>query len=122
MSNQTAFNDLHRFDLRHRRWSNSTIITKGTKPLPRGSASMIRYDDKFLLFGGYCPSTYRHAHNYASDRYQFYNDLFSFDPITSTWTEIKTTNSKIPEERASHSAIKQGQYMIIFGGISKRTS
>lgn len=122
MSNQTAFNDLYRFDLRNRCWLNSTIITKGTKPLPRGSASMIRYDGRLLLFGGYCPSTYHFAHNYPSNRYQFYNDLFSYNPATSTWSEIKFTDTKIPEERASHSAIVQGHCMIIFGGISKRTS
>ncbi|EDV23827.1 uncharacterized protein TRIADDRAFT_57417 [Trichoplax adhaerens] len=122
MSDQTAFNDLHRFDLRNRCWSNSTLITKGTKPLPRGSASMVRHDYRLILFGGYCPSTHHLAHNDFSELYRFYNDLFVYDPLTSTWTEIKITPCNIPQERASHSAVVIGHSMIIFGGISKRTS
>lgn len=48
--------------------------------------------------------------------YDNYNDGWSYDPLTDTWTNLSPVNA--PSPRVNHSAVWTGTQMIIFGGCS----
>lgn len=49
------------------------------------------------------------------------NDLWKYDILKQTWTEIKMPEESIPLERSGHSCDVYGQYMVIFGGFYEIT-
>ncbi|MCW4051153.1 MAG: hypothetical protein NWE89_15630 [Candidatus Bathyarchaeota archaeon] len=55
-----------------------------------------------------------------SDHYTFYNDLWSFDPVTHTWEEI--TTSVRPSGRFNHMMVylPDRHQVFLFGGFSAR--
>ena len=55
----TTFNDLWRLDLDSRQWVRP--ITMGSYPSPKACATMLYYNNSFILFGGWShPSPYPH--------------------------------------------------------------
>ena len=46
------------------------------------------------------------------------NELWSYDCIKNIWEEIPNLRTKIPCERAGHSAVTYKNFMFIFGGFS----
>ena len=48
---------------------------------------------------------------------QLYNDTWSFDISTRTWTELQCTGS-IPPPRSGHAALLVDGVMYVFGGYS----
>lgn len=110
-THSTAFNDLWRFDLSDRKWVRPMAM--GTYPTPKAYATMVPYKEYLILFGGW---------TYPSSNLSFAcigmsSDLHFYNTDTNQWSRMSTNNS--PPLLAGHSAIVQGDTMIIVGGIYK---
>ena len=53
----------------------------------------------------------------GSDSRRDYNDTWSFDISTRTWTELHCTGS-IPSSRSGHAAVLIDDVMYVFGGFT----
>ncbi|CAF0881963.1 unnamed protein product [Didymodactylos carnosus] len=74
-----------------------------TVPNSRSGHSCVIYNDAMHIFGG--------LGEYRS------NELFKFDFVSLTWTELKPTNElTVPSKRCKHSAVVYQNFMYIFGG------
>ena len=62
-------NDVHLFDFNQK--TLKEVPTTGTKPSPRYGHASVLIKDTIYLYGGY-----------NSDKYDYYNDFFSFNTIT----------------------------------------
>ncbi|KAG0093863.1 hypothetical protein BGZ93_007647 [Podila epicladia] len=83
-------------------------LTIGAVPKPRNDhCSVLTASQKVIIYGGYDPNT----------KYTF-NDVWSLDLVTMTWTQIVTTSSP----RYSHTCNLAGANMIVFGGRASSTS
>ncbi|GAB7339746.1 hypothetical protein MBLNU457_6309t1 [Dothideomycetes sp. NU457] len=107
------FNDLVAFDLNalqqaSNRWETliqSTINggpPHGQIPPARTNHSMITWNDRLYLFGG-------------TDGITWFNDVWSFDPRTNSWTQLECIGY-IPSAREGHASALVGDVMYIFGG------
>lgn len=108
-STDTTFNDLWRFDLSRRQWVRP--VTMGNYPSPKGSATMICYDHKLILFGGWRYPSFYPPHQ----PWCLFNELHYYDIKENRWTVKRTEQS--PPTMAGHSATLHGEQMIIFGGF-----
>ncbi|KAI0267960.1 hypothetical protein BGY98DRAFT_925341 [Russula aff. rugulosa BPL654] len=87
-------------------WESFEPTPGNEKPLPRSGHVSVTTEDRIIIFGGYgCP--------------HYYNDTWSFDISTRTWTELQCTGS-IPSPRFSHTAVLVDDVMYVFGGSSNR--
>ncbi|KAK8202245.1 Negative regulator of mitotic exit [Zalaria obscura] len=107
------FNDLVAFDLNalqqaSNRWEiliQNTIDggpPHGQIPPARTNHSMVTWNDKLYLFGG-------------TDGVQWFNDVWSYDPRTNSWTQLECIGY-IPAAREGHASALVGDVMYIFGG------
>lgn len=85
MCNPAASNflgDGYVYDVENGIWS-TIDVTPGTAPLPRARSRAIwdEIGNRFIMFGG------RHRDG-TSGPYTFLNDVWAFDPINRTWTEL----------------------------------
>jgi hypothetical protein len=88
-------------------WAWWARVKPLTRPPPRFAHTVVRLDNKLMLFGGITPS-----HVPVSD-------LWAFDLDTLTYTCLFNSNvpKSYPRPRASHSAVAYNdETMIIFGG------
>ncbi|XP_055380797.1 uncharacterized protein LOC129611610 [Condylostylus longicornis] len=107
-SSDTTFNDLWRFDLSKRQWIRP--VTMGSYPSPKGSATMIPYQNKLILFGGWRYPSFHPPHQ----PWCLFDELHCYDIKENRWF---VQNSLItPPLIAGHSASLHGDQMIIFGG------
>jgi Galactose oxidase, central domain len=53
----------------------------------------------------------------GTDDQHYFNDTWSFDISTRTWTELRCTGS-IPSPRSGHAAVLVDDVMYVFGGFS----
>lgn len=53
----------------------------------------------------------------GTDDQHCFNDTWSFDVLTRTWTELQCTGS-IPSPRSSHAAVVVDGVVYVFGGFS----
>lgn len=79
------------------------VVSNGDIPTPRRRSTMVEYKDSIYIFGGY--------NDESCDK------LFKFNPISSSWKEIKTKQR--PPKRAGHVASIIKDNMIIQGGNAK---
>uniref|UniRef100_A0A914HT38 F-box domain-containing protein n=1 Tax=Globodera rostochiensis TaxID=31243 RepID=A0A914HT38_GLORO len=105
----TAFNDLWLFDLSRREWAR-VMVTRPPLPSPKALASMVRYGDNLLLFGGFSKSSMNPIHQTNT----FYNELHLFNRTSTCWEEIISENTA--PHLAGHSASIVGNFMLVFGG------
>ena len=98
---QLLLNDLYAFNISTDQWQ--CLKTIGDAPSSRDRHSMTMINGKLYVFGGSGDGTK-----------EFLNDLHMFDPKTSRWTLINTSNR--PEGRYEHSAVAMGKYLIISCG------
>jgi len=81
----------------------------GTPPSTRSEHSMFTYNNKFYIFGGW-----------AGTNLTYYNDLYSYDPTTNTWSVI-TTNSA-PLARYGAASVVVGTSLYVIGGMLSGTT
>ncbi|MEM4385856.1 MAG: kelch repeat-containing protein [Candidatus Anstonellales archaeon] len=87
---------------------SSEIIKYSTLNSGRIEHSMVEYNNKIYVFGGY-------GGEYSSPATHL-NDLIEFDIFNNKWKIINTTGS--PSPRMAHSAVVVGDNMYIFGGYN----
>ncbi|KOC67193.1 F-box only protein 42 [Habropoda laboriosa] len=105
----TAFNDLWRLDLDTRAWVR--LITMGSYPSPKASATMLYYKKSFILFGGWSHPSPHPLH----PRWKLFNELHVYSIESNKWIAINTLET--PPPTSAHSASIHKNYMIVFGGI-----
>lgn len=107
-SSDTTFNDLWRFDMTHMRWTRP--LATGTYPSPKGSASMVAWRDRLVLFGGWrYPSLHPPYQPWC-----LFDELHYYDLDKDRWLARNTM--PCPPPMAGHSATVHGNRMIVFGG------
>ncbi|KAL3117101.1 hypothetical protein niasHT_007504 [Heterodera trifolii] len=105
----TAFNDLWLFDLSRREWER-VMVARPPLPSPKALASMVRFGDNLLLFGGFSKSSMNPIHQTNT----FYNELHLFNTASTCWEEIISENTA--PHLAGHSASIVSNFMLVFGG------
>ncbi|XP_067628744.1 RING finger protein B [Eurosta solidaginis] len=107
-SSDTTFNDLWRFDLSEMSWERP--LSMGSYPSPKGSASIVCWNEQLVLFGGWrYPSLHPPYQPWC-----LFDELHFYDLKSNRWTLRITLSS--PPPMAGHSASVHGDRMIIFGG------
>lgn len=107
-SSDTTFNDLWRFDLSEMRWDRP--LSMGSYPSPKGSASMVSWGEKLVLFGGWrYPSLHPPYQPWC-----LFDELHYYDLKSNRWSAAWSLTS--PPPLAGHSASVHGDMMVIFGG------
>ncbi|GAM24962.1 hypothetical protein SAMD00019534_081370 [Acytostelium subglobosum LB1] len=97
------FNDLLIFDTETLYWSKpETHGQKGSIPTPQRAHSATLVGTRILVFGG-------------GDGSNYFNDLYSLDTKTLTWSK-PITSGQCPGPRRAHSANLVGSKLWIFGG------
>eukprot|EP01120_Amphizonella_sp_Union-15-10_P008423 TRINITY_DN3027_c0_g1_i1.p1 TRINITY_DN3027_c0_g1~~TRINITY_DN3027_c0_g1_i1.p1 ORF type:complete len:314 (-),score=47.79 TRINITY_DN3027_c0_g1_i1:37-978(-) len=86
-------------------WTWSRVDAYGDLPDPRKRHSMVYYDYKLWVFGGFCLRTNQHL-----------TDLNVYDIGKEEWTTVKQ-KGPIPEKRAGHGAVVDDDKMYVWGGI-----
>eukprot|EP01012_Entosiphon_sulcatum_P030403 TRINITY_DN3747_c0_g1_i1.p1 TRINITY_DN3747_c0_g1~~TRINITY_DN3747_c0_g1_i1.p1 ORF type:complete len:553 (+),score=71.14 TRINITY_DN3747_c0_g1_i1:94-1752(+) len=101
------FNDLYTYDTRENVWHHVNSLIKGTPPSRRNAHVAVAHESQLIVFGGFDGESR--------------NDLFSFDTVTLTWTEIDCYSST-PAARYCHAACYwpcgsgHAAQMLVFGG------
>lgn len=103
------YGDTWAYDLRAGTWAD--LQPSGATPRAREGHSLT-YDpvsEKMILFGGY-------------DGGREYDDTWSYDPATNTWTELSPSGD-IPAARDSHRVVydPDEEIMVLFAGWSTTT-
>uniref|UniRef100_A0A1A9WV06 F-box domain-containing protein n=1 Tax=Glossina brevipalpis TaxID=37001 RepID=A0A1A9WV06_9MUSC len=107
-SSDTTFNDLWRFDLAKMHWERP--FSMGTYPSPKGSASMVCWEEQLILFGGWRYPSLHPPHQ----PWCLFDELHYYDLVKNRWTAAITMHG--PPPMAGHSASIHGNTMVIFGG------
>ena len=82
----------------------------GSQPSLRHGHVMVNYEDSLIFM-----------HGGMKDEH-IYDDLWSLNLKTMTWSEIKTANANGPCARAAHGGININKNIYIFGGINSEGS
>lgn len=107
-SSDTTFNDLWRFDLSDMRWERP--LSMGSYPSPKGSASMVYWNQQLVLFGGWrYPSLHPPYQPWC-----LFDELHYYDLAAHRWTV--RTSFPSPPPMAGHSASVHRNRMVVFGG------
>jgi len=106
------FSDMHCFDTETNSWSeiNFSLATSQV-PSKRTDHSLVLFNDYLYLFGG---------KGGKSGKEDLYNDLYKFNLLTKTWTEIKGEREEL-KVSVGHSANVYKDSMYIFGGWNGKT-
>ena len=90
-------------------------------PLPRASHTSVTTEDRIIMFVPLKPSLSPFViilcRFGGSDSRRDYNDTWSFDISTRTWTELHCTGP-IPSSRSGHAAVLIDDVMYVFGGFT----
>nr|CAD7396579.1 unnamed protein product [Timema cristinae] len=110
-STSTTFNDLWSLNLNERCWLRP--LTMGNYPTPKACATLVSYQDKLFLFGGWShPSPYP-----IFQAWKLFNELHVYNIESKRWSSM--VHSTEPPAMAGHSATIQGHLMVVFGGLHK---
>ena len=109
-TSNTTFNDLWGFNLVSRSWTR--LVTSGAYPPPKSCASLLPYDKKLILYGGWTCS----AVSPMQQGWKSFNHIHQYDRHLNLWSFIETSNEG--PALSGHSASIVGDMMIIFGGLS----
>lgn len=102
-------NSLYVFDPEDQSWL--TVTTQGTAPCGRRSHSAFSHNNKLYIFGGFNNIIGSH-----------FNDLHEFDPMTSTWRQIRAHGIAKPIARRRQCCVVIDNRMYMFGGTSPFSS
>ena len=115
-STSSTFNDLWELNLSSRTWRRP--LSMGAYPSPKACASMVRYGDSLVLFGGWThPSLYP-----LHQSWKLFSELHIYNITENRWTLMTSEHEVRPPAMAGHSASVHGNMMIIFGGLHKQRS
>ena len=115
-STSSTFNDLWELNLSTRSWRRP--LSKGAYPSPKACASMVRYGDMLVLFGGWThPSLYP-----LHQSWKLFSELHIYFISENRWALVTTEAEVKPPAMAGHSASVHGSRMIVFGGLHKQRS
>lgn len=99
-----CFNGMFKLDTLKMEWTHLT--TSGDAPEPRSGATMVVHDYLLYIYGG------------CQGKRVIFSDVFTFNPDTLEWKQIKTSEIK-PIARCCHTSSVMGGKMYIFGGMIK---
>ncbi|KAG1778034.1 hypothetical protein EV702DRAFT_968580, partial [Suillus placidus] len=105
LSDQSFLNDLWSFDLDTLRTPTAWELCQpvgAPRPTQRTGHACVTYQDRIIVFGG-------------TDGLWYYNDTWSYDTITRTWSELECIGF-IPSPREGHAAAVVDDVIYIFGG------
>ena len=115
-STSSTFNDLWELNLSTRTWRRP--LSMGAYPSPKACASMVRYEDTLVLFGGWThPSLYP-----LHQSWKLFSELHIYHITENRWALVSTEQDVKPPAMAGHSATVHGDKMIVFGGLHKQRS
>ncbi|KAI6213859.1 Kelch repeat type 2 and Kelch repeat type 1 domain containing protein [Aphelenchoides besseyi] len=95
---------IHYLDLTTNTWYTPKQLEESSPP-GRRSNTLWSYDEKIYMFGGYESKSDRH-----------FNDLYCFDPKTSTWSLMKPAGEKAPSARRRQCSVVVDNRLFLFGG------
>jgi len=107
---KTTFNDLWTFDLSNRQWIRPLI--GGNYPPPKACSSLVSYQNKLILFGGW---THKSQDSIHEASWKLFNHIHEFDTSSRKWSLIEPVNQCPP--MSGHTASIVNQEMIVFGGL-----
>eukprot|EP01132_Coremiostelium_polycephalum_P005274 gene5274-6567_t len=96
-----SFNILYKFSFKTNHWK--IIECNGDIPSGRSRASMIEYNSKIYLIGGW-------------NRHDYFADIYKFDIENSTWKKIDSNLDKIVVSLGQNSVFVHNSRIGIFGG------
>ena len=103
------YNDFWSFECKTREWAR--VEVKGKAPPARSGHRMVGWKNLIVLWGGFQDTS-------ASTKYL--GDLWVFDVITYTWTQVVLpAHGQRPDARSSFSLLPHDQGAVLFGGYSK---
>ena len=115
-STSSTFNDLWELSLSTRTWRRP--LSMGAYPSPKACASMVRFGDCLVLFGGWThPSLYP-----LHQSWKLFSELHIYSITENRWTLMASEHEVNPPAMAGHSASVHGNMMIVFGGLHKQRS
>ena len=115
-STSSTFNDLWELNLSTRTWRRP--LSMGTYPSPKACASMVKWEDKLILFGGWThPSLYP-----LHQSWKLFSELHIYHMTENRWALMSSEQDPRPPAMAGHSATVHGKLMIVFGGLHKQRS
>jgi hypothetical protein len=77
-----AHSEMYRYDLSTRTWSGPLVTSNGISPPPRINFRSWFYEDCIWIFGG------------SPDGTVCYGDLWKFNTLTNTWTQVRARERK----------------------------
>lgn len=113
--NVVQYNDIWRLSLSSDIWTMDNVSSNAAAPAARSEAATAMYGDSLIVFGGI---SYDEAGvNPPKD----YNDLWSYDLVNCTWTQIVPNGVDRPPTRFSHSTSVLTDalgysYLLVFSG------
>jgi N-acetylneuraminic acid mutarotase len=105
-SGENYLNDLHEFDFATETWRDVTHETKGTRPSPRSRFCAVVHGNTMYLLGGW-------------NKVNYFEDFFTYNFVTKTWTEITTPHFDIPS-LSQYSISVHDNKLYIFGGFCSK--
>lgn len=113
-SSNSAFNDLYALDIEEKTWERVTV-NQGYMPAPRECSTLIAYDDKLVIFGGWSSPRSTEVTGIP----KFFNDTSIVDVKNKTCLAVSCDGRDIPGTRAGHSACLSKDKMVVFGGAQR---
>ena len=116
-STSSTFNDLWELNLSTRTWRRP--LSMGAYPSPKACASLVRYQDMLVLFGGWThPSLYP-----LHQSWKLFSELHIYHVTENRWSLITgDQDTARPPAMAGHSATVHDDKMVVFGGLHKQRS
>lgn len=106
----TSYNDLWLFNLSQKTWCRP--LCNGSFPSPKAAATLVSYDKKILLYGGYS-----HPYSYLHQQVAFFDEMHIFCTITSQWNQVHFFQ-EAPKLAGHTASILNNFKMIFFGGCN----
>jgi len=95
------FNQLHKFHFGTKEWSE--VPLSGDVPSGRSRCSMVEYNNKLYLFGGW-------------DRKTHFNHLYEIDTEEQTSKLLHNNSSQFIDGIGQHTCVVYKDWMVVFGG------
>jgi N-acetylneuraminic acid mutarotase len=108
-NSDSYLNDLYEFDTVSQQWKQIIIQAsdENSKLIGRAYHTACAYNDCLYIFGG-------------SDDDTIFNELVQINLTTQQWKQLSAVeNYNGPVARDQHSAVVNGNYMYVFGGVSE---
>lgn len=115
---EASFDDVHKLDLRHMRWSRVPLASDSSRPAARTNhAAAAEANGRLYVFGGY-----------SDDGGKFLNDLWQLELLSPSeeataaagkarWTRL-ATEGQVPVAREGHSLTVAGLQLVVVGGYT----